>query len=149
MAFILQKTALIFTTGVLAILSFAFCMGGIVPDDFVESKIKTSALFEKWRVLGPEEWTRLSERALFGNNLSKAEQTARAALARDLTNGGAAAQLAMVYFKQNKLPEADRMAERAHKLWPSRCRTNILLAKYWQSRGQSDKGMAQIPPSCS
>jgi Tfp pilus assembly protein PilF len=132
----------------LAWLSVAFCLGGIVPYDFVESKTPPSALTDKWRVLGAEQLTVVAERALLGNSLSKAEKAASQALWQDPTHGGAATQLAITYARQGKLMEADRMADRAKLLWPSRCSTNLTLARYWKERGQPEKGLKNLPAGC-
>lgn len=132
----------------LAWLSVAFCLGGIVPYDFVESKIPPSALTDQWRVLGADQLTVVAERALLGNSLIKAERAASKALLRDPTHGGAATQLALIYFRQGKIMDADRMAERAQLLWPSRCSTNLSLVKYWQARGQVEKGLNTLPVGC-
>lgn len=132
----------------LAWLSIAFCLGGIVPYDFVESKTPPSALTDSWRVLGADQLVTVSERALLGNSLTKAEQAASKALWRDPTHGGAATQLALIYFRQGKIMEADRMAERAQILWPSRCSTNLMLVKYWRERGQAEKGLKTLPAGC-
>ncbi|SKA89604.1 hypothetical protein SAMN02745130_03063 [Thiothrix eikelboomii] len=132
----------------LAWLSVAFCLGGIVPYDFVESKTPPSALTDQWRVLGADQLLSISERAVLGNNLTKAERAASKALLRDPTHGGAATQLALIYFRQGKIMDADRMAERAQLLWPSRCSTNLSLVKYWQARGQVEKGLNTLPAGC-
>ena len=78
----------------------------------------------------------------------KAERAASKALLRDPTHGGAATQLALIYFRQGKIMDADRMAERAQLLWPSRCSTNLSLVKYWQARGQVEKGLNTLPVGC-
>ena len=148
MSSILRKTLTLLIACGLAWLSVAFCLGGIVPYDFVESKTPPSALTDQWRVLGADQLTAASERALLGNNLSKAEQAASKALLRDPTHGGAATQLALIYLRQGKTPEADRMAERANLLWPSRCSTNLILFKYWKERGNPEKGLKTLPEGC-
>ncbi len=144
----LYKTITLFLCGSLAYLSISFRMGGIVPDDFVESKTSPSALMEPWRTLGSAEWVQLSERAVLGNNLKKAEQLASMALSRDPTSGNAAAQLALVYQKQGRHIEAEQMADRAHRLWPSRCHTALALASLWKDLGFADKGIQRIPAGC-
>lgn len=126
----------------------AFCLGGIVPYDFIESKTPPSALTDQWRVLGADQLIAVSERALLGNSLDKAEQAASKALLRDPSSGGAATQLALIYLRQGKTLEADRMAERAQLLWPSRCSTNLSLVRYWKERGQAEKGLKNLPEGC-
>lgn len=145
---ILRKLSILCIAGGLAWLSVAFCLGGIIPYDFVESKTPPSALTDQWRVLGADQLTTVAERALLGNSLMKAELAASKALLRDPTHGGAAVQLALVYFRQGKPMEADRMAERAQLLWPSRCSTNLTLVRYWQERGQAEKGLNTLPAGC-
>ncbi len=119
-----------------------------MPYDFVESKTPPSALTDKWRILGADQLVALSERALLGNNLNKAEQAATNALLRDPTHGGAATQLALIYLRQGKILEADRMAERAQLLWPSRCSTNLNLVRFWKERKQPEKGLKLLPEGC-
>lgn len=148
MSSILRKILTLLIACGLAWLSVAFCLGGIVPYDFVESKTPPSALTDQWRVLGADQLTAASERALLGNNLTKAEQAATKALLRDPTHGGAATQLALIYLRQGKTTEADRMAERANLLWPSRCSTNLSLVRYWQERGNPEKGLKTLPEGC-
>ncbi|TXH67140.1 MAG: hypothetical protein E6Q83_18635 [Thiothrix sp.] len=144
----LRKFLSLVAAGGLAWLSIAFCLGGIVPYDFVESKLPPSALTDSWRILGADQLVSASERALLGNNLKKAEQAASIALRRDPSHGGAATQLALTYLRQGKTVEADRFAERAKLLWPSRCSTNLSLVRYWQERGQAEKGLANLPTRC-
>lgn len=144
----LRKILVLIIASGLAWLSVAFCLGGVVPYDFVESKTPPSALTDQWRVLGADQLTAVAERALLGNNLTKAEQAASSALLRDPTHGGAATQLALIYLRQGKTMEADRMAERAQILWPSRCSTNLTLVKYWRERGQTEKGLRTLPAGC-
>lgn len=148
MSSILRKILSLLIACGLAWLSVAFCLGGIVPSDFVESKTPPSALTDQWRVLGADQLTAVAERALLGNSLIKAERAASTALLRDPTHGGAATQLALIYLRQNKIMEADRMAERAQVLWPSRCSTNRTLVRYWQERGQAEKGLKTLPEGC-
>ena len=144
----LRKTLILLIACGLAWLSVAFCLGGIVPYDFIESKTPPSALTDQWRVLGADQLIAVSERALLGNSLDKAEQAASKALLRDPTSGGAATQLALIYLRQGKTLEADRMAERAQLLWPSLCSTNLSLVRYWKERGQAEKGLKNLPEGC-
>lgn len=144
----IRKTVSLLIACSLAWLSVAFCLGGIVPYDFVESKTPPSALTDKWRVLGADQLVAVSERALLGNNLNKAEQAATTALLRDPTHGGAATQLALIYLRQGNMMEADRMAERAQLLWPSRCSINLSLVRFWKARGQVEKGLKLLPKRC-
>lgn len=144
----IKKTLILLIACGLTWLSVAFCLGGIVPYDFIESKTPPSALTDQWRVLGADQLIAVSERALLGNSLDKAEQAASKALLRDPSSGGAATQLALIYLRQGKTLEADRMAERAQLLWPSRCSTNLSLVRYWKERGQADKGLKNLPEGC-
>lgn len=148
MSSFIRKILSLLTAVGLAWLSVAFCLGGVVPYDFVESKIPASALTDQWRVLGADQLVSVSERALLGNNLNKAEQTATTALLRDPSHGGAATQLALIYLRQGKTMEADRMAERAQLLWPSRCSSNLSLVRFWTERGQAEKGLKLLPEGC-
>lgn len=148
MTSLIRKTLSLLIACGLAWLSVAFCLGGIVPYDFVESKTPPSAFTDKWRVLGADQLIVVSERALLGNSLSKAEQAATTALLRDPTHGGAATQLAFIYLRQGKTMEADRMAEHAKLLWPSRCSTNLSLAQFWKKRRQTEKGLKLLPEGC-
>lgn len=146
---ILRKILSLLIACGLAWLSVAFCLGGIVPYDFVESKTPPTALTDKWRVLGADQLTAVAERALLGNNLKKAEEAASKALLRDPTHGGAATQLALIYLRQGKpTAESDRMADRANLLWPSRCSTNLTLVRYWKERGIPEKGLKALPEGC-
>lgn len=145
---ILRKFFSLLSACGLAWLSVAFCLGGIVPYDFVESKTPPSALTDQWRVLGADQLVTVAERALLGNSLIKAEKAASSALIRDPTHGGAATQLALVYLRQGKTIEADRMAGRAQLLWPSRCATNLSLVRYWKERGQAETGLKTLPEGC-
>lgn len=144
----IKKTLILLIACGLTWLSVAFCLGGIVPYDFIESKTPPSALTDQWRVLGADQLIAVSERALLGNSLDKAEQAASKALLRDPSSGGAATQLALIYLRQGKTLEADRMAERAQLLWPSRCSTNLSLVRYWKERGQAEKGLKNLPEGC-
>lgn len=148
MSSILRKILSLLIAGGLAWASVAFCLGGIVPYDFIESKTPPSALMDNWRVLGADQLVTVAERALLGNSLIKAEKAASTALWRDPTHGGAATQLALIYLRQGKTQEADRMAERAQLLWPSRCSSNLTLVRYWQERGQTEKGLKTLPVGC-
>ena len=62
----LRKTLILLIACGLAWLSVAFCLGGIVPYDFIESKTPPSALTDQWRVLGADQLIAVSERALLG-----------------------------------------------------------------------------------
>lgn len=145
---ILRKTLSLLIACGLAWLSVAFCLGGIVPYDFYEYELPPSRLTDNWRVLSADQLTIATERALLGNSLSKAEREASKALLQDPTHGGATMQLAFIYLRQGKTAEADRMAERTKALWPSRCYTNLNLVKYWNERGQPDKGLKTLPEGC-
>lgn len=98
-------------------------LGGVAPEDFVNSQLSTEQLkFDDWRIYGHQEWALLAYRHLEAENFQLAEKAAQQAFSINPGYGIAAGILMETYAKDQQYNKAEYMFQLSSRLWPPRHR---------------------------
>jgi hypothetical protein len=117
-------------------LSTRYRHGHVGPDDFIDAWEDSASDPSGWRKLDLGAWLHLTDQAMAsGTDDDTAKAYALHALATDISNGRAVAQLANLLAKQQQQPLAEQAAKYAGRLAPAHNRTHGYLAVFWKISG--------------
>ncbi len=117
----LYKLILITLTSITVWVVTSFRLGGVVPEDFVNSEIPVQQLtFDTFQTYSPTELRRLALKMFEQGHPDKAEFALQQSLARDPANALSVAALAQLYLQQKKIEQAQFLLKHSQRLWPAK-----------------------------